>query len=274
AWRLEGGGGQIAARLADQIKAFGGEIRTNAKVARLVEDGGCISRVELESGEELSADWVISSAHPSVTLGLVGETKLLRKIYRRRIASLKNTYGMFTANICLKPGVLKYPNRNIFVHTADADLWRPDASKTESVLVHTYVPEGGEYATHMDILSPMAVEGLGDAYLDLKLAKAGECFSLAEKAIPGLSGAIERVFTSTPLTYQKYTGTPNGTAFGVAKDWMNPMGTILSPRTPIPNLLMTGQSLNLHGVLGVSMTSVFTSACILGMDALKAEILP
>ncbi|MCR5003800.1 MAG: FAD-dependent oxidoreductase, partial [Bacteroidales bacterium] len=47
AWRLEGGGGQIAARLADQIKAFGGEIRTNAKVARLVEDGGCISRVEL-----------------------------------------------------------------------------------------------------------------------------------------------------------------------------------------------------------------------------------
>ena len=40
-----------------------------------------------------------------------------------------------------------------------------------------------------------------------------------------------------------------------------------------PNLLMTGQSLNLHGMLGVSMTSVLTCAEIIGMSALASEIL-
>ena len=274
AWRLEGGGELIAARLASQIESFGGQVRTRARVERLVEEGGRIARVELEGGETLSADWVVSDAHPAVTLGLVSDTKMLRRIYRNRISSLKNTFGMFTANICLKKDSLPYLNRNVFVHTAGADLWRPDASGTESVLVHSYVPEEGSYSTHLDILSPMSIDSRTEDYEARKEAKARECLSLAEKAIPGLSDAVERVFTSTPLTYESYTGTPGGSAYGVAKDWMNPMGTILSPRTPIPNLLMTGQSLNLHGILGVSMTSVFTSACILGMDALKAEILP
>ena len=44
---------------------------------------------------------------------------------------------------------------------------------------------------------------------------------------------------------------------------------MLTPRTPLPNLLLTGQNLNLHGVLGVSMTSFFTCAEILGMDKIK-----
>ena len=53
---------------------------------------------------------------------------------------------------------------------------------------------------------------------------------------------------------------------GIRKDYNNPMFTVLTPRTPIPNLLQTGQNLNLHGILGVSMTSFFTCAEILGMD--------
>jgi all-trans-retinol 13,14-reductase len=44
------------------------------------------------------------------------------------------------------------------------------------------------------------------------------------------------------------------------------MTTLLSPRTPVSNLFLTGQNLNLHGVLGVSMTSFFTCAGIIGMD--------
>ena len=51
------------------------------------------------------------------------------------------------------------------------------------------------------------------------------------------------------------------------------MGTVLAPRTPVGNLLLTGQNLNLHGVLGVSMTSIMSSAAIVGMDTLKKEIL-
>jgi all-trans-retinol 13,14-reductase len=49
------------------------------------------------------------------------------------------------------------------------------------------------------------------------------------------------------------------------KDYRN-MLTILSPRTPIPNLLLTGQNLTLHGIEGVMMTTVLTCAEILGPE--------
>jgi all-trans-retinol 13,14-reductase len=43
---------------------------------------------------------------------------------------------------------------------------------------------------------------------------------------------------------------------------------MLSPRTPIPNLLLTGQSLMLHGVQGVTMTAFHTCAEVVGKEAI------
>ena len=51
------------------------------------------------------------------------------------------------------------------------------------------------------------------------------------------------------------------------------MLTVMSPRTPLRNLFMTGQSLNLHGMLGVSMTSVMTCACVPGLEDVASEII-
>ena len=65
-------------------------------------------------------------------------------------------------------------------------------------------------------------------------------------------------YTSTPLTWRDYTLTPGGSAFGIRKDCRQPLLTMLSPRTPIPNLLLTGQNLMLHGLEGVTMTALQT----------------
>jgi all-trans-retinol 13,14-reductase len=283
AWRLMGGGSQIAETLADAIVNMGGEILMNDRVTKLVPDGDRISFVETSQQDLIEADWVISDAHPAITLGLVGETKAIRKIYRDRICGLPNTYGMFTANIILKPETLPYMNRNLYIHARGADLWHPDTSRTESVLVHFY-PVDGKWATHMDLISPMAVDEIeqwsslpvgnrGEEYGEAKERKLREVIRLASTEIPGLKDAIAGVWTSTPITYESYTGTPEGSAYGIRKDWTRPMATVLSPRTPLRNLLMTGQSLNLHGVLGVSMTSVLTCGEILGLDTLSSEIL-
>ena len=90
--------------------------------------------------------------------------------------------------------------------------------------------------------------------------------------IPGLGNAVEKVYTSTPLTYKDYTGTFCGSAYGIRKDCTNLMQTLLTPKTPLENLFLTGQSLNLHGVLGVSMTSFFTCAQIIGMEAATKDL--
>ena len=100
----------------------------------------------------------------------------------------------------------------------------------------------------------------------LKNHLAEECLRLAERVIPGLQGMVEKCHTSTPLTYRDYTLTPGGSAYGVRKDCRNLLMTTLSPRTPIPNLLLTGQSLILHGVEGVTMTALRTCGELLGKD--------
>jgi all-trans-retinol 13,14-reductase len=81
---------------------------------------------------------------------------------------------------------------------------------------------------------------------------------------------IERSFSSTPLTYYTYNNSPYGSAYGVRKDYSNVLGTILSPKTPIPNLFLTGQSLMLHGLHGVTMTAKFTCEEVMGR--LKVEV--
>ena len=284
AWRLRGGGSQIADKLVEGIQTMGGEVKTRAAVTYIKEENGKAVGVTINDEDYLEADWVISSLHPAHTVSLVKDSKMLRHIYRNRISHLDNTFGMFTANIRLKPGALPYVNRNIYVHRTDADLWNVNTLKTESVLVNYSVPEPySSTAVNVDLLSPMSwaevkkwvdfpVGRRGEDYVAFKQEKTEECIRLVEHRLPELRGAVERVFTSTPLSYQSYISSAEGCAFGIRKDYNNPMYTVLTPRTPIPNLLLTGQSLNLHGVLGVSMTSFLTCAEILGMDTIRKEL--
>lgn len=288
AWRLVGGGSQIADKLAEGIRSFGGRVLTGHEVLSINPDGDRAASVtvRVSGGDEIvfPADWVISDAHPSVTLGMIGECRDVRKIYRRRMSSLADTYGMLTANIALRPGAVRYFNRNLYVHDSGADLWNPDPSRTESVLVHCYPPEdGGEFATHLDIMTPMAWEPVsswkngkpgrrGEEYESLKRAKTREAIALVSRRLPELEDAVSDSWTSSPLTWNYYTGTPFGSAYGVRKDWENPMGTVISPRTPLRNLLLTGQSLNLHGILGTSMTAILTCLSVPGLESLPEEI--
>lgn len=284
AWRLRGGGQQIADKLVEAIQAMGGEVKTRAAVTYIKETDGKAAGVSINDEDYLETDWIISSTHPAHTVSLVKDSKAMRSIYRNRITRLENTFGMFTANIRLKPGLLPYVNKNIYVHRPDADLWRINTARTESVLVNYSVPEPySSTAVNIDLLTPMAwaevkkwadfpVGRRGEDYVAFKQAKTEECIRLVEHRLPELRGAVERVFTSTPLSYQSYISSAEGCAFGIRKDCNNPMFTILTPKTPVPNLLLTGQSLNLHGILGVSMTSFITCAEILGMDKIRKEL--
>lgn len=285
AWRLKGGGSQIAEHLAESIRQMGGEVRTNAAVSLIKEENGKVRGVEINEGKEfIEADWVISSVHPSYTVSLVGESKKMRRAYRSRITGLANTFGMFTANIRLKPGRLPYLNRNIYIHKEQADLWNINLLDTESILVNYAVPEDdSNQAISIDLLTPMSwkeverwaefpVGRRGTDYVTCKEEKTHRCLDLVKERLPELADAIDHVYTSSPLSYHSYIASAEGCAYGIRKDYNNPMTTVLTPLTPIEGLLLTGQSLNLHGILGVSMTAFFTCAGILGMDEIQKQL--
>ena len=278
AWRIEGGGQQIAEHLAADIRRMGGEVRTNSTVTSIVEQDGKALGVRVNKQEFIPADWIVSNQHPQMLLRLLADSKNVRKVYKHRITALGNTFGMFTANIHLKPGSMEYVNRNVYVHDENADLWKVDCDKVESVLVSFYKNQSA-----LDLLTPMrwrqvaqwAAEPVGhrgQSYVDFKNRVTEDCLQLVEQRFPDLRGAIDRIYTSTPLTYNHYTLSWHGSAYGIRKDWQSPYTTVLTPKTPVSNVLMTGQNLNLHGVLGVSMTSVFTCAQIVGMETLTEQM--
>lgn len=287
AWRLKGGGSQIATSLCQSIRNMGGEVITGMKVTALNEREGEIVSATLGNKEKVFASRFISNIHPARTLELLRDSRLVRPIYRKRIHSLENTFGMFTVNLRLKENHIPYLNRNQYIHKQDDNLWMDHAHapgrRRAGVMVNYYVPDADNpYARQMDLLTPMYWEEIkewestrvghrGEEYNRLKEEMAEYCVNRASEHIPGLKNAIDKIHTHTPLTYRDYTGTPNGSAFGIRKDYNQPMYTFLSPRTPVSNLLLTGQNLSVHGILGVSMTALHTCAQIIGRDSLVNE---
>ena len=221
----------------------------------------------------------------SLTYQLIGESALVKKSMRMRMRLMENTYGMLTVSLVIKPQTLPYVNRNEYVYSRP-NLWEgfENDHPVSGVMISYRVPEdGSEHVRQIDLLMPVdwsacsqwtdtKVGRRGDDYAQWKLQKAEECISLAETVIPGLRAAIERQYVSTPLTYRDYTLTPNGSAFGLRKDCGNPLLTFLSPRSHEPNLLLTGQSLMVHGVEGVTMTALMTCAEIIGRERIWEKL--
>lgn len=277
-WRLKGDGTLIVDKLIGDIRHMGGEVICNAGVEELIEKDGRLVAARCANGETYEADLFISNAHPAVTCDLVKQSSKMKKVYKNRIRNLENTYGMFTLSVVLKPGQLKYFNFNQYIYK-EANVWDyyQNEGPVSGILISCRCPEEGDDAQVLDIITPMPWEQIekwedttvghrGEEYKEFKERKADECIALAERFIPGLSSMIDQRYMTTPLTYRDYTLTPNGSAYGVRKDFNNPMMTLLSAKTPIPNLLLTGQSLTLHGLLGVTMSSLFTVSEVIGRE--------
>ena len=62
----EGGMGGVSEAIARSARSFGAEIRTNAKVSRVLTRGGKVSGVVLENGDEISAPLVVTTLHPKI----------------------------------------------------------------------------------------------------------------------------------------------------------------------------------------------------------------
>ena len=83
-WFARGGMGALSDALAAAARTGGAEIRTGAGVRSIVVKDGTAAGVELESGEQIDARTVVSSADPRRTmLGLVGPMNLTPDFVRR-----------------------------------------------------------------------------------------------------------------------------------------------------------------------------------------------
>lgn len=116
------------------------------------------------------------------------------------------------------------------------------------------------------------VEKRGDEYKAFKQQKAEQLLAAVENRFNGIQAATEAIYTSTPLTWRDYTGTIDGSAYGIMKDYNSPMHSMILPKTKIANLLLTGQNVNLHGILGVTISSILTCGELIDIKQLIGKI--
>jgi len=285
-YRFVGGSGQLADFLIDSIRLFGGKVLKNKKVVKLEMKGSAISYAETDGGERFYAKNFISNVHPKPTFEMLPE-HITKKVYFKRVSTIENTISVFSLYIVFKKNSFKYLNHNIYHHRSN-DVWTDlkynVSDWPKSILFLTQVPkDGGEYADGATVMSFMSfsefakwegtqIENRPEDYDDLKKQKEEQMLDFVEERFPGIRGQIKSVYSSTPLTYKDYTATEEGAIYGVTRDFNQQSRNMIMTNTKIPNLYLTGQNVNLHGVLGVGVGAVMTASKFLGMDYLLQKI--
>ena len=281
-WKFVDGGSQIAKLIASNIRSKDGEILNKTTVTKIVEQDGKVAYVTLDDGTQLYADHFISNMHPAKTLDIT-ETSFFKAAYKNRIKSLKDTVSSFIVNIVLKKDRFPYFKHNYYWHR-EGHLWSQADYTAENWPLGYAIflsatsrskafAEGFTIFTYMryeevkhweETFNTVSVEGnRGADYEAFKKAKAERLIDVVSEHFPQLRDCIHSYYVSTPLTFRDYIGTDDGSLYGIAKDYKEPLKTFMSPRTKLPNLYFTGQNLNLHGVLGAAISGLVTCTAVM-----------
>ena len=290
-WKCVDGGSVIGKLMVQNIREHGGEIFRNSEVKKIVVENGKVTSVQLANGSHIYGKHFISNMHPVATLGMT-ETDLIKSAYRSRVKSLENSIGGFVVNIVLKKDSLRYHKSNFYFNKEehiwnlteyDDETWPLSyavffsaSSKTDAfaesmtILAYMKYEEVKEWEGTFNTVSAEA--GRGESYETFKKRKAEKLIDLVDKQFPGLKESMVSYYTATPLSYRDYIGNHDGSMYGIVKDHRNPLKTFISPRTKIPNLYLTGQNLNLHGILGATMSGLVTCVAFLGNEDIVQKI--
>jgi all-trans-retinol 13,14-reductase len=290
-WKCVNGGSQIGKWLSRVITENGGTLLRYKEVKRIVAEGSEVQYVETVKGERYTAKQFISNMHPANTLDML-ESDAIRHAYRTRIKSLENSNSTLMVNVALKPGMFPHMNYNYYYHDVD-DVWSGH-DYTEDTWPKNYSmfispdPKDHRYANGLSIMAYMNIHEVapwidtfntasseasrGGDYEAFKQRKAEKLLDIVEKRFPVLRQCIKNYYVATPLSFRDYIGTSDGSMYGVLKDSRDPLRTFIAARTKLSNLYLTGQNLNMHGILGVTMSAVVTCAELLDMEKLLHEI--
>ncbi len=286
AYRLIDGSMQVATEMVNIIRSHGGTVLNNSEVTRIIVENNRVQGVEINGAERIEANNVISNVHPKRTLTLLDKNHSIKNAYISRINSLENTYGIFTLYLIMKEKSYPYMNRNLYLH-GDSDVWynKQDSMghTTNCMISNQASSRNADYANVISILTPMYIDELfpwlnttpeqrGDDYKAFKEKKVRQLLEFIKKHGIDFDDCIETMYSTTPLSYRDFTGTCDGSAYGIIKNYKYPQVGFVSTRTKLGNLFLTGQNLNVHGALGVTLTSLITCSEFLGYDYLAKKI--
>ncbi len=253
-----GKAGEIPSALANAVKSFGGEIRTDAEVAKIKIEDQIVNGVVLSNGEEISADVILSSADPKHTLlKLVGAQDLppefvwhtqsikMRGSVAKVHLQVNGNHGIPEGTLCVAPSV-KYLEKAY------------DAAKYGEISEKPYL----EVTTSGNVVSihfQFAPHQLKNSEWKVESGKVEKVAleTLAEY-FPNLQSLVSNLKVITPLDLEQIYGLTEGDINHgqLMLDqflFMRPIPGWSNHKTPIDNLYLCGSGV--HGGGGVSGAS-------------------
>lgn len=286
AFRIAGGSDAVAFSLENSIKSMGGRVLCKRKALKVHCNDSVATGVETDTQEFFDADYVISTVHPKRLMEML-DTNLIRPAFRSRIQSIPETDAVFGLYVKFKKDSVPYMNTNLFAYSSDTP-WSCEDYTRENwpkgfLYMHMCHEDAAQWADSGVVLSYMKMSEVqqwkgtsigcrGGDYEEFKRRRALELIDNVDSFCKGFSSSIDSWFTSTPLTYLDYTGTEDGSMYGVAKDITLGPGGRVPYRTRVPNLLMAGQNVNSHGMLGVMVGTIVTCSEILGVETMYKQL--
>ncbi len=291
-WRCIDGGSQISRQLIKKIKEFGGEVYKHQEVIEFGFENDELVSVITKEGKVVGGDLFISNIEPKQTIKMLNG-KGIRKAYANRIDKVESMISGFSIHIVFKPKTFKYINYNYYHFKDPNRVWKAqnytEESWPEAYLVSMGVRKNqDQWAENLTAMTYMRYDEVaewadtfntiaensdrGDSYEEFKNKKTEQFLVELEKKFPNIRDCIKSIYTASPLSYRDYIGSNDGAMYGYVKDADNPMMSFLSPKTKSKKLFFTGQSVNMHGILGVTISGVLTCSHIIGKEKLLDSI--
>lgn len=283
-----GGGGGIVKVMTNKIKSYGGVVRTQQSVSRILVQNNKAFGVELSDGTQILAKNVVSNADPTTTyLNLIGPENISKKLKKK----LDKTKYSVTS-------LILFLTLDMDVTAAGIDSGNIWNFKTENIdehfetLTKGNILEGDEFPAFFlsctTLKDPVSFNGRYhnfevvtyvdyDSFKDFNDSEDYHCpeydvfkariiekfLNSVEKIIPGARQNIVQAELGTPKTNQFYVNSTRGNVYGTEKTLRQVGPFAYKNKTEIDNLFLCGASTLSHGVTGATYSGIEAAARIL-----------
>jgi phytoene dehydrogenase-like protein len=242
--------------LVDKYRNLGGELRMGSEVESITSKNGIFKGLKLVSGDQLTADVLISSMGRVETLKCCDPPLELGSEDSVSTGQVSFMESLFALN--QEPKNIGYPNSIVFFCTENQFRYEVPATLIDVSSGVLCCPNNFKYPEHLSEgmirLTNLASFRLWNTlsrreYIDAKKEWRAKALENLFTFFPDFRDSVVFLDSFTPKTIYKYTGHLNGAVYGSSKKAKD--GT-----TPIRNLFICGTDQGFLGIVGATLSGI------------------